>query len=350
MEKQRLIFLDIAIGIAILAVIIGHAGVDHYKVVTYAMFLFHVPLFFLRSGYLINEKKEPASYIFNSIKRLLPPYLILCLGIWLADCCTMIAFKGSINLKEMTISRIIATLYAAGRTVTLPNGYMVLPCGYGWFFVALLVARLAVYFMVRKNDNITSLLWVSLLACAGVKLTLMGYWPPFSLFPACIATVYVYLGWWMKKTNFLNRPLKVSVVVIGILLWIFLSRKMPLDICKALVQQGMLAIIGSLLACLLVITLSQKLARKENLTLFVRFLRWCGENSLWILVVSGIESRFYPYYNFFEILSQSMGNYLVAYILLLLAKITLTLSLTFVVKKLYSFLGDKLRTEQTIHG
>lgn len=50
--KNRIKFLDIAKGIAILAIIAGHTGPDWVK---QFVFTFHVPVFFIISGYFLKE-------------------------------------------------------------------------------------------------------------------------------------------------------------------------------------------------------------------------------------------------------------------------------------------------------
>lgn len=50
-QKSRLLEFDIAKGIAILCVILGHLGI---KEIDRVVFVFHMPLFFLISGYFLS--------------------------------------------------------------------------------------------------------------------------------------------------------------------------------------------------------------------------------------------------------------------------------------------------------
>ena len=75
-EEKREIFIDIAKGIAILLMIIGHVIKNFYAI--RFIFSFHMPLFIITSGYFFKDRKlkeevkilfkllfKP-SYIFNS--------------------------------------------------------------------------------------------------------------------------------------------------------------------------------------------------------------------------------------------------------------------------------------------
>lgn len=73
--KPRLMWLDIAKGIAILCTVIGHTVTGRIKGMIYS---FHMPLFFLLAGYTFRE--VPASEMKKAIKkdivRLLIPYIL----------------------------------------------------------------------------------------------------------------------------------------------------------------------------------------------------------------------------------------------------------------------------------
>lgn len=53
--KERETYIDIAKGIGIILVVIGHLhGINH--IIHDFFYLFHMPLFFIISGYLYNHK------------------------------------------------------------------------------------------------------------------------------------------------------------------------------------------------------------------------------------------------------------------------------------------------------
>ena len=74
MEKgNRLQSVDIAKGILIIIVVIAHAQVD---MVHDIIFMFHMPLFFVISGFLMKrETLVKVGYVRGKIKHLMIPYM-----------------------------------------------------------------------------------------------------------------------------------------------------------------------------------------------------------------------------------------------------------------------------------
>lgn len=75
MEKNnRTLSVDIAKGILIILVVVAHAQTD---IVHDIIFMFHMPLFFMISGFLMGrEKLLKTGYVSGKIKHLMIPYII----------------------------------------------------------------------------------------------------------------------------------------------------------------------------------------------------------------------------------------------------------------------------------
>lgn len=76
MNTTRDITFDIMKGIGILLVIIGHLA-HGYGVLVPIIYTFHMPLFFIVSGYFYKEK-SPVTLFKRDIKLLILPYLVVC--------------------------------------------------------------------------------------------------------------------------------------------------------------------------------------------------------------------------------------------------------------------------------
>ncbi len=75
MTKKRLAYIDYARGICIILMIMGHIGFgDYFYQYIHA---FHMPIFFLMSGYLYHEKVSLKDAIGRKVRQLLIPYLIM---------------------------------------------------------------------------------------------------------------------------------------------------------------------------------------------------------------------------------------------------------------------------------
>ena len=76
--KTRLDYLDIAKGFAMICIIMGHMGLE--KVNSF-VFTFHVPIFFLISGYFLNTRLSFGDFLRNMARQLLITYTITCICI-----------------------------------------------------------------------------------------------------------------------------------------------------------------------------------------------------------------------------------------------------------------------------
>ena len=92
----RLRFVDIAKGISIICIILGHLGIHN---ITRVVFTFHVPIFFLITGYFVSRKEGVRDFAIKKARTLLVPYFVTSLvmiavaaGLGLRDgaCCTML--------------------------------------------------------------------------------------------------------------------------------------------------------------------------------------------------------------------------------------------------------------------
>lgn len=79
--NKRLVIVDVMKAICIISVIFGHiAQNDGLDSIMQFFYTFHMPLFFMISGYFINiENKTISNYIISKARRLLKPYILACI-------------------------------------------------------------------------------------------------------------------------------------------------------------------------------------------------------------------------------------------------------------------------------
>ena len=80
--NNRLTYMDVAKGFGILCVIAGHMG---NETINRFVFSFHMPLFFVISGYFISERLCSSELLKKRIKQLIPPYIFTCLVVILLN-------------------------------------------------------------------------------------------------------------------------------------------------------------------------------------------------------------------------------------------------------------------------
>lgn len=72
-KNARLQYIDIAKGIAMICIILGHLGNANINRI---VFTFHVPIFFFITGCFTNKKRDLNDFIKNKARTLLVPYII----------------------------------------------------------------------------------------------------------------------------------------------------------------------------------------------------------------------------------------------------------------------------------
>ena len=140
-ETKRLIFLDAAKGIGILAVMFGHITsignpIDRW------ISTFKLPIFFVISGYLLCRSKEmsttsPCAFIKKKAKVLLIPYFLFSL-------LTIIYRTGFAVFKGKDFSHLINRFLEDLYTTISLRGLKAL-----WFLTALFLAEILFYFVIR---------------------------------------------------------------------------------------------------------------------------------------------------------------------------------------------------------
>ena len=101
----RLTYMDIAKGIGILCVIAGHMG---NSIINKFVFSFHMPLFFLISGYFISSRNSSRTILIKRFKQLLPPYVFTCFAVIFIS-----TIKGMLGILigNKTIGQVVQTAF-----------------------------------------------------------------------------------------------------------------------------------------------------------------------------------------------------------------------------------------------
>lgn len=150
-RKQRIEWIDITKGYGILFVIIAHCHAG--KIGTW-FYTFHIPLFFIISGYLFSYKKDFKAYIKRKIKSLVIPYF--CLGI------PMILFSLLVHLH--------AGAYSFSDFVNLSGLFMIQERMWTIWFLACLFCVDIIFYFINRFCQTT----VKIGACC-IALAVFGY-------------------------------------------------------------------------------------------------------------------------------------------------------------------------------
>lgn len=181
-------WVDFVKGVAILCVIAGHSNLGN--TVTNILYFFHMPIFFIISGYLSSPQEKFRRVIIHKAKSLLYPYFIF--GFLIICYNTVISFYKGREVKYYLYKEFAALFY--GNFIWENNFQYI---GVLWFLVALF----SVFVIVNLLDNIAKK-WR--LAGYGLFLTMGGLFSylnisnkvrlPFCFDIACVAFLFFLAG------------------------------------------------------------------------------------------------------------------------------------------------------------
>lgn len=204
--NQRIIWLDIAKAIAMIAVVFCH---EFASVKSLTLFLnsFMLPLFFICSGYCINTKKyKDKSYIMKKVKAFLVPYF-------------MLGFL--VSLLQIPINGI------GGIANSVLNGLFSWQTL--WFLPVLFFANILDYIALVQFVS-KKIIWTFMLAMVFFS-QIFSYYSlslPLDLEVVFIASFYISVGYTLRlfmSRNFFNNPfIAVAIFLIGCVL-MFISRE-----------------------------------------------------------------------------------------------------------------------------
>lgn len=213
-KMKRIEEFDIAKGIAILCVILGHLGIYNINRV---VFTFHMPIFFLISGYFISIRYSFEEFQRRKIKGILWPYLFTCFLICILS--IPVNYFLHQDILHNMLKWVCGSFYGAG----IPDVPIIFKnyspfIGALWFLLAFfwgaLITRKIID--VSKND-MQSMFIVSILFYIGWK-TSESIWLPFDIQAGLTSTLFILIGYLAKKHEIFSC--KTSKLLILLLIFI----------------------------------------------------------------------------------------------------------------------------------
>lgn len=245
---KRLDIFDVLKGIAILLMIVGHSNTEPerepiYKLTVF-IYSFHMPLFFVISGYFF-KKKENVSVWQNSVKlfkRLIIPYAFTCLVMLGIIICQNIEAGIHYSLFQNWIVEALFASGSKGGTGLLHNTNII---GAIWFLLAMFWA-LVIYELLNVYKNriplILSVLIVSYLGYYTAKYIRL----PFSIQSGMMCVVFVFIGNKVKEFNLLQTKRMIFIILPLLYLWYLSFSNGFLSTASCTMTHYPLELIGSL--------------------------------------------------------------------------------------------------------
>lgn len=202
---QRIRFFDIAKGIAILAVILGHSAIEanvfipHHtaQLVVAVCFSFHMPLFFILSGYFMHPKRSFRWA--KEARQLLCTYAVTGVAVLVGvTCMATINHEGRAYMLRRWGE---AVLYGSGDISDRTLWPVELRIGAIWFLLALFWAHLLLHAFAKLPY--TPVWVVSSFAIGYISARYV--WLPWSLQSGMCAVAFVYVGYLAKRYDLMGH-------------------------------------------------------------------------------------------------------------------------------------------------
>lgn len=279
--KERLGYIDIAKGIAIILVILGHNSVPvEFK---HFMFSFHMPLFFILAGYFFNQQAVLKDVIYKGWIQLVRPYLFTGL-------CILLFFV----LFQISNNIINNVDYNLNQFKDLLCDVFTGNIGAVWFLLALFIAKIIVAIVVNSSNKNFVFSVLLIIATFGY---VMGEAEVFNIFcyqQAMIASLYLYIGIMMRKYDVFSKKISVlNLIVFSIV--VYASASTMFLAFAHYFPNGIFSIISSAVISYIIVCnckLIDSLLNIRFVAIFVRILRFIGQNTLIILCFHTMEMSF----------------------------------------------------------
>ncbi len=294
LNKSRVDYLDLAKGLCFIAVVLGHLGepaINHF------VFTFHLPVFFIITGYFINPNTDIITLIKKKLRSLIIPYYIACFLLTLSSIIIRV-FKDHINIKgilKLLELNLIASVYAAGENWYVP--FFILGIGAIWFLWASFWGVM-IFRVIKILPTIPRILIVAALVVAAKYIAEYVFFPPLSILPGCMAVLYVYAGYvWRKNSDrlaTLKLWIKALLILFSIVVWgEFVINFESFGLVNCDIGRGFRDVFASLCASAVVICFSFLI--EKYIPLITRPFCFIGKYSIVALIAHIIEMNSFPW-------------------------------------------------------
>ena len=192
--SSRMEWLDSAKAIGMILVYIGHCNIPNWNLYIY---LFHMPLFFIISGFLWNAEKNRNMKFKDFAQKKFKAYIIpyfkiatICFLVW-GVFLNIFRLGGFTNEYWAQLAKYLfgIIIYSRGTTEWLPQ------CSPIWFLTCLFVAEIIYYWIMKFKYPIIGIILSGLLGfvfSGWIKL-------PWNIDSALSAIVLLYIGMFFRK-------------------------------------------------------------------------------------------------------------------------------------------------------
>ncbi len=274
--------IDIAKGIGILLVIVGHTGgLPAHSTVHHFIYSFHMPLFFILGGFLFKPSSI-GTHIRKDAKRLLLPYVfsVFLLTLWFV----ILGIK--YDNYDMVWRTLQTGLFGSGQYHASPIWGDYPTIGMIWFLLAMFWCRIS-YNMIAKLPKLHKYLLGAVVAMTATMIDNFIINLPLGILTGLSAIVFYMLGNALNENLAWVHKKHTIFSVVGIVCWLIALRFSSIGMAACHYENYILDIAGACGATWCVYALSRELEKKTNY--LNSMLSWFGANSMTILCAHFLE-------------------------------------------------------------
>jgi len=312
MQKEHLKWIDIAKAIGIIAVVLGHGG---HELAHHYTYWFHMPLFFILSGFLykpLDSLGDLTNWIRKRAVRLLLPYLTFGIIIYF-----YIEFKNG-----FTLTSFIEDLYDLMYGGMVMSGLVTV----FWFITCLFITQIVFAFIdLIIKPNVIKISIIILLYLTA-HLYAAYYNPidtpiPWSADVTMIALSYYAFGYYIK--NYMHLILNIKTFIVSLLLTsLFVIYDYQndffyqIDLKPNVYNHLFLDFLVPVLICFVIFYISNKLTKFKSSII----LNQIGASAITIMFLHRVSNDFFSHFLTYGIFIYTMFGVIVPFIFYALVK------------------------------
>lgn len=266
---KRIDWIDCAKGIGCILVVSAHA-MPKDTIIWIMINQFHMPLFFVISGFLLKTDIDFMLFIKKKAKALYLPYVISGICTYLVS--MLINTDYSINTFKNLLKAIMKLI------LMIQPGPLL---GATWFLASLLLAEVIVYGLNRTNNFAA----IKTIAVCTMFLLGINTHLPYKISTTLVATFFVYLGFYVNKISLEHKYYSKYGLIATLASSIILFLSAPVNrvsFSTNTYQNKILFIPIALVGIVGVYSLSILSVKRKNIVGDI--LIWLGKNSIAILI------------------------------------------------------------------
>lgn len=273
---------DVMKGIAIIAMILGHTNIP--VLASDFIFVWHMPLFFIVSGYFY--KPYPIVHYFKkNARQLLLPYVLTCIVI-----IGLTYLKDVILGENYVINKVVAALMGNGTVNNV--AFKEYEIGAIWFLLALFWCR--VLFNILYQECSKTEIFIVYILCISICATFCGtlFFIPTDLLQGLQAMIFFGIGYFIKLYDGLNFRIGFLLSFLIMLLVLFSIYSGSMSMVRCYYGYWPVNILAAIGMTLVVYRFSRALCSKAFWG--SRLLAFWGRISIVVLCVHTLDYYFLP--------------------------------------------------------